>query len=209
MDANNKKNCCKMSICEIILLILGYTLLISGCILIIENEDKNDFKKMSLTVIYTSYENDICLFETDCFNINFDNGCRKYYTLDNEFNFDCTYLNVVLGKGDNNEMLCGLNHFENGFYYPEFGEVWYNSTYTDLYKLVNVGDTIDVWYNNKKGECILDHDYDRSKYATGIILLVIGLIVVLSNIGNHRKKIHNYDDGYKRKSTNFVNIEQV
>lgn len=202
-----KKGWCKTAKCEILFMIIGYMLLIIGCVLLIETEQKDIFEKKSLSVIYTGYENTVCSFNTDCLSLSYDNGCRKYYTSSNKDTFNCSYLNVVFGISSTNEMLCNINHIEKGFYYPELGEVWYNSTFTDHYNIINVGDTLDLWYSSKKGEC--KFKYDKPGYALCIVLIVIGFLTVLSTCGNPRNRVHIGDEQPKKKTSNFIEFEEV
>lgn len=193
---------------SVFIIITGYTLLILGSVFLIKTETTNTFKKKSINVIYTSYENGICYFKTDCLNIKNDNGCRNYYTTENAYNFKCSYLNVVLGYDNSSMMLCTINHFEKGFNYPELGEVWYNSTYSKFYDIVNVGDTLNVWYDENKGKCLLN--FDKSGYVAGIIIVVLGLTVVFMNCGTIRKnRVSIQDESYNKKTTNFINVNMV
>jgi hypothetical protein len=207
-ESENKKLCFDKTMCEIIVTIIGYAILIIGSVLLIKTESDDTYKKKSLDVIYTNYENGICSFEKYCFPIKYDNGCRNYYTEDNENNFDCSYLNVVLGENGTSKVACIIKQYELGFYYPEFGDVWYNSTYMKYYNIVYVGDKINVWYDKTKGEC--KFDYNQYNYASSIILIVFGLIITLSNCGSiRRKKNRIHDEHYNKKPTNFVNVERV
>ena len=188
--------------------LVGYTLLITGCVIFIHSETTNTYKKTSLSVIYTSYENGVCLFKTDCLNKKSDNGCKKYYSRDNAYTFKCSYLNVVFGYQNNGTMMCSINKFEKGFNYPELGEVWYNSTYAKFYNLVSVGDKVDVWYSENEGKCVLD--IDKTGYAAGIIILIMGLVIIFMNCINPVKnKVAVQDESYVKKSTNFINVNVV
>lgn len=104
----------------------------------------NEYDLYNGIVIQTEYQKMLCSCKLDC-SENSQNGCVNY--CQNNKKFECSQLNINILIKENTQ--CSVTNLEKGFDYTYNNQTWYNSEYSIYYKLYNIGDTYNIYYNKK------------------------------------------------------------